>query len=138
VPGYSRLDEIQAALLRVKLKYLDTETAARRAIARRYLSGIRNPRIVLPSSASNGTHAWHLFVVRCKDRDALQRHLRSGGIGTQIHYPVPPHRQPAFAAWHGLSLPLTEAIHREVLSLPLAPTLNDDEVQQVIDACNAF
>jgi len=134
----SRLDEIQAAMLRVKLNYLDAEIAARRSVARRYLSAIRNSRIQLPHLASDEAHVWHLFVVRCAQRDALQKYLQEKGIATLIHYPVPPHQQPAYPVMNSLSLPVTEAIHQEVLSLPIGPTMSDDDIQAVIDACNAF
>jgi dTDP-4-amino-4,6-dideoxygalactose transaminase len=134
----SRLDELQAALLRVKLAHLDEETARRREVARRYREGIRHPAIGLPAPAREEAHVWHLFVVRCARRDALQRHLHAHGIHTQVHYPVPAHRQPAYAALHGLSLPLTEALQAEVLSLPLNPALDDAAVDAVIAACMAF
>ncbi|QWT18894.1 DegT/DnrJ/EryC1/StrS family aminotransferase [Bacillus sp. NP157] len=134
----SRLDEIQAAMLRVKLRYLDADTSRRRAIAARYRDGIRHPGIRLPAAVREEAHAWHLFVVRCSWRDALQRHLAALGVQAQVHYPVPPHRQLAYAELAQLSLPLTERIHREVLSLPLNPALSDAQVEQVIAACAAF
>src|SRR6185437_12411470 len=130
--------EMQAAMLRVKLKYLDDDIAWRRHVARRYRDGIRHPQIMLPQVAREEQHAWHLFVLRCTRRDALQQHLQSQGIQTQVHYPVPAHRQPAYPSlWH-FQLPLTERLHDEVLSLPLGPTLRDDEVDRVIDACQSF
>jgi dTDP-4-amino-4,6-dideoxygalactose transaminase len=134
----SRLDELQAALLRVKLKYVDEDTRLRRHVAARYLDGIRHPRIVLPFAPREEAHAWHLFVLRCRQRDALQRHLLACGIQTQVHYPVPPHRQPAYAGLPDVHLPLTERLHQEVLSLPLDPTLSDAQVERVIAAVNAF
>jgi dTDP-4-amino-4,6-dideoxygalactose transaminase len=134
----SRLDELQAALLRVKLAYLDDDTAQRRRIARRYREGIRHPLIQLPEVTNDETHVWHLFVVRCVQRDALQRHLQACGIQSQVHYPVPPHRQPAYPALHGMRLPLTEQLHDEVLSLPISPALCDRDVERVIAACQAF
>jgi len=134
----SRLDEMQAALLRVKLQYLDADVAWRRRVARRYRDGIRHPQIQLPDAAREEQHAWHLFVVRCTRRDALQRHLQARGIQTQVHYPVPAHRQPAYPALRDSRLPLTERLCEEVLSLPLGPTLRDGDVERVIDACNAF
>jgi len=134
----SRLDEMQAALLRVKLKYLDDDVAWRRRVARRYREGIRHPQIRLPQVAQEERHAWHLFVVRCAQRDALQKHLQAQGIQTQVHYPVPPHRQPAYASLRHLHLPLTERLHDEVLSLPMGPTLDDDAVDRVIAACQSF
>ena len=134
----SRLDEIQAALLRVKLRHLDEDVALRRRVARRYRDGIRHPQIALPEVAHEEQHAWHLFVVRCHRRDALQRHLQARGVQSQVHYPVPPHRQPAYAELREAWLPLTERLHEEVLSLPLGPSLGEDAVARVIAACNAF
>jgi dTDP-4-amino-4,6-dideoxygalactose transaminase len=134
----SRLDEMQAALLRVKLKYVDEDTCLRRQVARRYLGGIRHLDIALPYAAHEEAHAWHLFVLRCRQRDALQHHLLACGIQTQVHYPVPPHRQPAYAGLLGVHLPLTERLHEEVLSLPIGPTLADADVERVIAAVNAF
>jgi len=134
----SRLDEIQAAMLRVKLKYLDDDTAKRRHVACRYREGIRHPHIRLPDTLSEERHVWHLFVVRSRYRDALQHHLQANGIQVQVHYPVPPHRQPAYPSLHALSLPLTEALHREVLSLPMSPVMSEDDIDAVIDACQTF
>ena len=134
----SRLDEMQAALLRVKLPYLDEDIRQRRRVSERYRAGIQHPAIALPQVAREEAHAWHLFVVRCRQRDALQRHLLAHGIQTQVHYPLPPHRQPAYAELRDVRLPLTERLHEEVLSLPLGPTLADAAVDYVIDACNAF
>lgn len=139
----SRLDEIQAAMLSVKLKYLDESTEHRRVIVNAYLQGIRNDAIELPVPASLDAreyeqHVWHLFVLRSAQRDRLQAHLAAQGIQTNIHYPVPPHKQPAYSAMNELSLPLTEAIHAQVLSLPLSPAMTLEEAQLVIDACNSF
>ncbi|GLQ86445.1 DegT/DnrJ/EryC1/StrS family aminotransferase [Dyella flagellata] len=134
----SRLDELQAALLRVKLKYLDEDIARRRQVALRYREGIRHPQIGLPSVAHEEQHVWHLFVVRCAQRDALQRHLQAHGIQTQVHYPIPPHRQSAYPALRDVRLPLTERLHEEVLSLPIGPVLHDEEVERVIAACQSF
>ncbi len=134
----SRLDEIQAAMLRVKLKYLDADIAWRRRVARRYREGIRHPQIRLPIVVREEQHVWHLFVIRCPRRDALQRHLQAHGVQSQVHYPVPPHRQLAYAVLRNAHLPLTERLHDEVLSLPMGPTLSDDAVERVIEACQAF
>lgn len=134
----SRLDEMQAAMLRVKLKYLDADIAWRRRVANRYRDGIHHPDIQLPDVVREEQHAWHLFVVRCAQRDALQRHLHGQGIQTQVHYPVPAHRQPAYPSLRHAHLPLTERLHEEVLSLPMGPTLHDGDVDRVIIACNAF
>jgi Predicted pyridoxal phosphate-dependent enzyme apparently involved in regulation of cell wall biogenesis len=134
----SRLDEIQAAMLRVKLKHLDADVARRRDIAQAYREGITHPGIDLPTAVHEEAHAWHLFVVRCRWRDALQRHLAAQGIQTQVHYPVPPHRQGAYPELAGCELPVTERLQGEVLSLPLNPVLTDAQVARVIDACRQF
>lgn len=134
----SRLDELQAALLRVKLKHLDRDVARRRRLARRYRERIRHPSIALPRIANEAEHAWHLFVVRCPRRDALQRHLAAHAIQSQVHYPLPAHLQPAYACLRHHRLPVTERLHAEVLSLPLGPTLDDAAADRVIEACNAF
>jgi dTDP-4-amino-4,6-dideoxygalactose transaminase len=139
----SRLDEIQAAMLTVKLKYLDEQAAQRRQTAQIYMDGIRNPCITLPIAADVSTlnlrsHVWHLFVVRCEQRDALQKHLTAMGVQTLIHYPIPPHQQQAYSQWNALSFPLTERIHRQVLSLPIGPTITAEEASYVVQACNEF
>ena len=134
----SRLDEMQAALLRVKLKHLDADTHKRREVARAYIQGIKHPHITLPVTSVDASHVFHLFTVRSAHRDALQEHLKKNGIQTLIHYPVPPHQQQAYALWKSHSLPVTEGIHREILSLPMGPTLSPEDVRQVIAAVNAF
>ena len=134
----SRLDEIQAAMLRVKLKHLDDETAHRRRIAQIYLDGIKHPAIKRPQLWNAESHVWHLFVIRCQQRDALQQHLKEQGVQTLIHYPIPPHRQQAYQEWNDCSYPLTEAIHHEVLSLPMGSMLTEKEALKVVDALNAF
>lgn len=139
----SRLDEIQAAMLRVKLKHLDEDTARRKSIAQVYLKGIDNPSIMLPGAKDNyspecSNHVWHLFVIRCKQRELLQKYLASKGIETLIHYPVPPHKQQAYSQWNCLSFPVTEAIHEEVLSLPMGPTLTLEDAERVVQICNGF
>jgi dTDP-4-amino-4,6-dideoxygalactose transaminase len=141
----SRLDEIQAAVLRLKLKRLDKDNRERRAVADRYISGIRNPAVVLPSvdrglgpTKDNPAHVWHLFVLRCAERDRLQAHLADKGIQTLIHYPIPPHRQEAYRELSSLSLPLTERIHAEALSLPIGPLCGEDEISSVVEAVNGF
>ncbi len=134
----SRLDEMQAAMLRVKLRYLDEDTLARQRAAARYLAGIKNPQIVLPAVTHPLAHVWHLFVIQCENRAALQAWLAERGIQTLIHYPVPPHKQAAYAELNSLTLPVTEKLHRQVLSLPLSPVLTDVELDYVIDAINAF
>lgn len=139
----SRLDEMQAALLNVKLKYLDKDTEIRQKIALTYLEKIDNPLIKLPFTASNykqkiQSHVWHLFVIATKHRDALQAHLNNLGVQTLIHYPTPPHKQQAYKDFNHLSLPITEAIHQEVLSIPMGPTLNKPSIELTIKAINEF
>ena len=139
----SRLDEIQAAMLSVKLSRLEEDIRQRRKIANIYSKNIANSAINLPVSAdidieSLETHVWHLYVVATAQREALQSHLTEFGVQTLIHYPIPPHKQPAYAAWNHRSYPLTEKIHREVLSLPIGPTMTEVTAQLVVDACNRF
>lgn len=134
----SRLDEIQAAILSVKLKYLDSENEKRRRVAGRYLHEIRNAGITLPACDYEKAHVWHLFVVMTEDREDLQKHLQEDGVQTLIHYPIPPHHQEAYSEWNGRRYPITERIHRTVLSLPISPTLTDDDVSAVIGACNRY
>lgn len=144
----SRLDEIQAAMLNVKLKHLDTEIAHRRKVAQAYLEGITNPSIVLPtihsafninnSKLMSEAHVWHVFVIRCEQREALQKHLLEHGIQTLIHYPIPPHQQQAYKEWNMHSYPVSELIHQQVMSLPMGPTVTDEQVAQVIAAINTF
>ncbi len=134
----SRLDELQAAVLRVKLPYLDEENERRREIARVYLDGIRNPLIYLPQWNRGTSHVWHLFIVRCAKRDRLAAHLKEEGIGTLIHYPIPPHQQKAYAEWNANSYPVTEEIHQTVLSLPLDISMDDEDVARIVEACNRF
>jgi dTDP-4-amino-4,6-dideoxygalactose transaminase len=134
----SRLDEIQAAFLNVKLPHLDKENAVRKSIAQRYLAEIRNPKIRLPKCADLQKHVFHLFVIRAANRTELQEYLKQNGIETLIHYPVPPHQQKALSAWQSLSFPITEAIHREVLSLPMSPVLTAAEVDHIIQTLNCY
>lgn len=140
----SRLDEIQAAMLSVKLKHLDTEMAQRRAVADAYMAGISNPLITLPFQAFQmpvkaiESHAWHLYVIRCEHRAELQKHLLDHGVQTLIHYPIAPHKQQAYHAMNALSFPLTERMYEQVLSLPIGPTFALELVEAVIAACNSF
>jgi dTDP-4-amino-4,6-dideoxygalactose transaminase len=133
----SRLDEIQAALLRVKLPHLDDDNAIRRRIAERYCSEIKNPNIVLPSLPDDAMqNVWHVFPIRVQNRTEFQQYLSDNGIQTVIHYPIPPHRQPAYVEWHGLTLPITEKIHDEIISLPISPVMIEDEMARVVDVLN--
>ena len=135
----SRLDEMQAAILTVKLKYSDDDLNKRRTIAEYYSEHINNPSIRLPSVLSQKTsHVWHLFVIRHAHREKLQAYLGEQGIQTLIHYPIPPHKQSAYGHWKDLSLPLTEQIHAEVLSLPISPIQSLEDTQRVVSACNSF
>jgi dTDP-4-amino-4,6-dideoxygalactose transaminase len=134
----SRLDEVQAALLRIKLKYLDLQNNARKHIASEYMKNISNTALVLPKRLAAEEHVWHLFVVRTSNRDALATHLKNNHIGTVIHYPVPPHKQKAYQAMNDLKLPLSEQIHAEVISIPTDPSMTSQEVSKVIEAVNSF
>lgn len=139
----SRLDEIQAAFLNVKLPYLDNENEKRRAISKRYLYEIKNDKITLPNLSLRGTkqshnHVFHLFVIRTEKRNELQNYLKQNGIETMIHYPIPPHKQQALQEWNNLSFPITEKIHNELLSLPLNSVLTDDEVSKIIKVLNEW
>jgi dTDP-4-amino-4,6-dideoxygalactose transaminase len=132
----SRLDEIQAAFLNVKLPHLDEENTKRRAIAKRYCEEIKNNAIELPVWDLSNNHVFHLFVIRTLDRAKLQHKLEQHGIETLLHYPVPPHKQVAFQEWNSLSLPITEKIHQEVISLPISPRMIEEEVTYVIKKIN--
>lgn len=134
----SRLDEIQAAILDVKLSYLDKDNARRREIARFYRDHITNPRIILPQTYSEDSHVWHVFVVRTNNREALKAHLESNGIQTNIHYPTAPHKQGAYQELAHCSYPITEKIHDEVMSLPISPVMSQEEVRRVVDVVNAW
>jgi dTDP-4-amino-4,6-dideoxygalactose transaminase len=139
VKGYnSRLDELQAAVLRVKLGCLDEWNARRSKVAERYLGGIRHRGIRLPQVPSDAQSVWHQFVVRSPDREQLAQHLGDQGVETLIHYPVPPHAQPAYEEFADLSLPVAERLSGEVLSLPMGPHLTMGQVDMVIDALNSF
>jgi len=139
----SRLDEIQAAVLRVKLPRLDADNQRRRAIAQYYCENIKHPDIILPINSSahqqistSKNHVFHLFVIRHPHRDELQKYLLENGIQTLIHYPVPPHKQKAYKEWDNLSFPVTKKIHDEVLSLPLSQVMSDGEVEEVVRVVN--
>ena len=135
----SRLDEVQAAWLRVKLPYLDSDNERRREIAEHYQNGILNPEIRLPNvPKAPEQNVWHVYPVFCKRRDQLQKYLTDCAVQTVIHYPIPPHRQPAYNEWHGMSFPITEKIHDTILSLPMSPVMTDNEVDDVVRAMNTF
>ena len=134
----SRLDELQAAVLLVKLKYLDEENNKRREIAKAYLENINNKNLILPEAKNESSHVWHLFVVRAKERDKFGQYLAKNKIGTVIHYPIPPHKQEAFVEWNSKNYPITEKIHDTVISLPLNPAMKEKEIFKVIKACNEY
>ena len=141
----SRLDEIQAAFLEVKLKYVDAENQYRRQLASLYLNGITNPTIQLPfpentafETIENKEHVWHLFVIRTNDRDRLQKYVADNDIQTIIHYPIPPNKQLAFKDMNQLDYSITNAIHDEVVSLPISPVTSEEEVQKIIQILNSF
>lgn len=134
----SRMDEIQAAVLSVKLKYLDKENQRRKEIAKRYFNEIANPLIGLPMNNGNADNVFHIFPLLCKTRDRLQEYLTGKDIGTMIHYPIPPHKQDCYKEWNNLSLPVTEKIHREELSIPCNPCMTNDDVETVVKALNEY
>lgn len=134
----SRLDEIQAAVLDVKLKYLVEDNAHRKEVARYYIENIKNPLIQLPDTLPYESNAFHLFPILCERRDELQQYLEQNGVGTVIHYPIPPHKQECYKEWNGISLPITEYIADCELSLPIGPTISLIDVKKVVDFINAF
>jgi dTDP-4-amino-4,6-dideoxygalactose transaminase len=134
----SRLDELQAPVLRTKLRHLDEDNEIRRKVASFYLSSINNKKIKLPSWQDYESHVWHLFVIRTENRADLQGYLTRNGIQTVVHYPVPPHQQQAYKHFSHLSLPVTEQIHRSVLSLPLSPVMTLEEQKKVVDILNVY
>lgn len=134
----SRMDEIQAAFLTVKLRYVDHETLRRQEIATYYLENIKNDLITLPEAGAVGEHVWHLFVIRTDKRETLQSFLSDNGIQTLIHYPTPPHLQKCYVDYNGFSLPITEQIHNEVLSLPISPVMDMEEMDRVVQILNKF
>jgi len=134
----SRLDEIQAAMLRVKLRYLDNEVEKRREIAKYYLQNIKNDNIILPMVRAEDNHVWHLFVIRTSKRDELQKYLSDNGIQTLIHYPIPPHKQNAYKEWNNESYPISEQIHNEILSLPISGVQSLEDTQKIVKILNDF
>lgn len=134
----SRMDELQAAILNVKLPHIDSDNYKRRQIAKKYFGGIKNPLINLPGVSINEDNVYHIFPVFSPKRDELQKFLKKRDIETIIHYPIPPHKQKCYPEWNGLSLPITEKIHNQELSLPISQVMTEDEVQKVIDTLNEF
>lgn len=135
----SRMDEIQAAVLCLKLKRLDADNEARRRVAQAYCEGIRNPLITLPTMpAEPSQNVWHVYPIRTPERNHLREYLSREGIETMVHYPLPPHKQQAYAEWNERTYRISERIHREILSLPMSPVLSDDEVRRVVDVLNSY
>lgn len=134
----SRLDEIQAAFLSVKLPSLDTDNEQRRSIARRYLSGIKNPKVIVPQWDGSENHVFHLFVVQVKDRTDFIMHLDKNKVAYLIHYPIPPHQQKALPEFEGVPFPVTEKIHQQVISLPMSPVMSETQVNRVIQVLNTY
>lgn len=134
----SRLDEIQAAFLSVKLNYIEQDIAARRSVANYYLENIKNPKIILPKFFNKEQHVWHLFVVRISNRDKFQQYLTANGIQTLIHYPIPAHKQEAYAMFNDLSFTMTEKIHQEVLSIPLSSVITCEEQEAIVRVLNKY
>lgn len=134
----SRLDEIQAAVLNVKLTHLDEDNELRKKIAKYYLEHIHNPKIILPRVKDWNGHVFHIFPIRCKNRDTLQTYLTENGIQTLIHYPIPPHQQACYKEWNSRSFPITEKIHEEELSLPISPVLSLEACDKIMKIMNAY
>lgn len=134
----SRLDEIQAAVLGVKLKHLDEDVAIRKKIAKYYIEHITNPNIITPIVKDWDAHVFHIFTIRTKKRDELQKYLADNGVQTIIHYPIPPHKQECYKEWNNLSFPITEQMHNEELSLPMSQMMTEEEMHMVVDIVNEF
>ncbi|MCP9612676.1 DegT/DnrJ/EryC1/StrS family aminotransferase [Coprobacter tertius] len=134
----SRMDEIQAAFLSVKLKYLDEMNACRNRLADMYSEAIDIPDVILPQAGGKGEHVWHQYVIRTTCRNALQSYLQNEGIATQIHYPVPPHKQNCYREYNSLVFPITEKLSREVLSLPISPEMSESDIDRVSGVINRF
>lgn len=134
----SRLDEIQAAILDVKLRHLDDDNRRRQQIARYYYEHISNPLVTLPRLLPDENNVYHIFPILCPERDRLQQYLTAQGIQTLIHYPIPPHQQECYQEWNALSLPITEQIHQQELSIPISQVLTDQEVREIVGILNTF
>lgn len=134
----SRLDEFQAALLDVKLPFLDSDNARRQEIAKYYRANIKNPLIILPQTYDEKAHVWHIFAIRTDERERLQKYLEENNIQTNIHYPTPPHKQGAYKEWQNQSYPISEEIHATELTLPISPVLTDEEVKKVVEVINGW
>lgn len=134
----SRLDEIQAAILDVKLKYLDQDVELRKQVARYYIENVKNKKITLPVVKNWEQHVFHLFTIRCEERDRLLQYLNDNGIQTNINYPIPPHKQECYSQWPKFELPVTELIHDQILSLPMSPVMSEEDVKHIVKVLNDF
>jgi dTDP-4-amino-4,6-dideoxygalactose transaminase len=134
----SRLDEIQAAMLRVKLRYLSSETQARQNVAKQYLDGINNPLITLPEVVNPVGHVWHLFVIKTSQREKIANYLTANGVQSLVHYPIPPHKQDAYKEWANKSYPISEQIHEQVLSIPMSPVMSSADINSIIEIINKW
>ena len=134
----SRLDEIQAAVLSVKLRHLDDDNRRRQQIASYYYEHISNPLITLPRQMPDANNVYHIFPILCPERDRLQQYLTAQGIQALIHYPIPPHKQECYKEWNTMNLPVTEQIHQQELSIPISQVLTDQEVKEVVGVLNTF
>jgi dTDP-4-amino-4,6-dideoxygalactose transaminase len=132
------LDELQAAFLRMKLKKLNWVIERRREVAAYYLNNINNSSVILPTVINSEAHVWHLFVLRVKEREQFQRYLSENKIETVIHYPIPPHKQPAYQELNSKTFPLSEKIHSEVISLPLSEVMEQHEIARVVEIINGY
>jgi dTDP-4-amino-4,6-dideoxygalactose transaminase len=134
----SRLDEIQAAFLNVKLKYIQTDILERRRVANYYLENIKNPNVILPEVLNEEGHVWHLFVIRLRDRANFQKYMEANGVQTIIHYPIPPHKQKCYQEMNSLFFELTEELHNEVVSLPISAVLSQSDLYKIVNLINSF
>ena len=134
----SRLDEIQAAVLNVKLAHLDEDNTLRKQVARQYIENIHQPEIILPKITNWDSNVFHIFPIRCTRRNELQEYLAKAGVQTLIHYPIPPHKQECYKEWNNLSFPITEQIHNEELSLPMSPVISQEECEKIVEIINKW
>lgn len=134
----SRMDEMQAAFLNIKLRYIDAENAIRRENASYYLQHINHPSVILPEASANEEHVWHIFAARTPERDRFQQYLTNHGVQTLIHYPIPPHKQQCYPEWNNLDFPIAEKIHREEISLPMSSVMTEEEIKKVVEIINEF
>ena len=134
----SRLDEIQAGILSIKLEHLDKDNRRRREIAQYYRNNIKNSKLTLPQTYDEDSHVWHIFAVLVKNREKFQNYLAQNNIQTLIHYPTPPHKQECYKEYSDLSLPITEKIHKEIISIPISPVLTNEEINRIVEVVNGY